>query len=80
MIKYVCEINSIDLKSIRDELAKRISCKGAIKANRNLEIDEVNNLIKQLQECKNPFTCPHGRPTLISFTKYEIEKLFLRVM
>lgn len=80
MIKYVCEINSIDLKSIRDELAKRISCKGAIKANRNIEIDEANNLIKQLQECKNPFTCPHGRPTLISFTKYEIEKLFLRVM
>lgn len=80
MIKYVCEINSIDLKSIRDELAKRISCKGAIKANRNLEIDEINELVNQLSNCKNPFTCPHGRPTIISFTKTEIEKLFLRVM
>ena len=80
MIKYVCEINSIDLKSIRDELAKRISCKGAIKANRNMEIDEINELVNQLSKCKNPFTCPHGRPTIISFTKYEIEKLFLRVM
>lgn len=80
MIKYVCEINSIDLKSIRDELAKRISCKGAIKANRNLEIDEINELVNQLSKCKNPFTCPHGRPTIISFTKTEIEKLFLRVM
>lgn len=80
MIKFIVESNTIDIKSIRDELAKSISCKGAIKANKNLNNDEVNALVTQLSKCKNPFTCPHGRPTIISFTKYEIEKLFLRVM
>ena len=80
MIKFIVDIESIDLKQIRDELAKRISCKGAIKANKNLSIDEVNALVSGLSKCKNPFTCPHGRPTIISFSEYEIEKMFLRVM
>ena len=80
MIKYIIEKGTIDLKSIRDELAKRIACKGAIKANRNMEKEEINSLIKQLSECKNPFTCPHGRPTIINITQTEIEKLFLRIM
>lgn len=80
MIKFIVEIESIDLKQIRDELAKRISCKGAIKANKNLSIDEVNTLVKDLSKCKNPFTCPHGRPTIINFSQYEIEKMFLRVV
>lgn len=80
MIKYIVEKDTIDLKSIRDELAKRISCKGAIKANRNMEETEINALVKQLSECKNPFTCPHGRPTIITITQKEIEKLFLRIM
>ncbi|MCR5461694.1 MAG: DNA mismatch repair endonuclease MutL [bacterium] len=80
MIKFIVEIESIDLKQIRDELAKRISCKGAIKANKNLSIDEVNTLVKDLSKCKNPFTCPHGRPTIINFSQYEIEKMFLRVI
>ena len=80
IIKFIVDIESIDLKQIRDELAKRISCKGAIKANKNLSIDEVNALVSGLSKCKNPFTCPHGRPTIISFSEYEIEKMFLRVM
>ena len=41
---------------------------------------EVNTLLKSMDGCKNPYTCPHGRPTVISFSKYEIEKLFKRVM
>lgn len=80
MIKFIVDVESIDLKQIRDELAKRISCKGAIKANKALSLDEVNALVSGLSKCKNPFTCPHGRPTIISFSEYEIEKMFLRVM
>lgn len=80
MIKYIIEKRTIDIKSIRDDLAKTISCKGAIKANRNMELTEINTLVEQLSNCKNPFTCPHGRPTIISFTEYEIKKMFLRVM
>ena len=63
-----------------DNLAKIISCKSSIKANMNILADEVKSLLTSLDECKNPYTCPHGRPTIISFSKYEIEKLFKRVM
>lgn len=65
---------------ILDELAMTMSCKKSIKANMNISFEEVNELLKKLDECKNPFTCPHGRPTIIKFTKYEIEKLFKRVI
>lgn len=63
-----------------DNLAKIISCKSSIKANMNILDIEVNTLLKSMDNCKNPYTCPHGRPTVISFSKYEIEKLFKRVM
>ena len=65
---------------ILDELAMTMSCKKSIKANMNISLEEVNELLRKLDECKNPFTCPHGRPTIIKFTKYEIEKLFKRVI
>ena len=63
-----------------DNLAKIISCKASIKANMNILEIEVRSLLSMLDKCKNPYTCPHGRPTIISFSKYEIEKLFKRVM
>ena len=63
-----------------DNLAKIISCKSSIKANMNILEVEVNTLLESMDNCKNPYTCPHGRPTVISFSKYEIEKLFKRVM
>ena len=63
-----------------DNLAKIISCKSSIKANMNILDIEVKTLLENLDNCKNPYTCPHGRPTIISFSKYEVEKLFKRVM
>ena len=63
-----------------DNLAKIISCKASIKANMNILEIEVRSLLSMLDKCKNPYTCPHGRPTIISFSKYEIEKLFKRVI
>ncbi len=80
MIKHIIENKKVDIKSIRDEFAKLISCKGAIKANRYTSKEEVNALVMQLSKCDNPFTCPHGRPTIITLTQYEIEKMFYRVM
>ena len=44
-----------------------------------IRIEEVHKLLNDLDNCEMPYTCPHGRPTLIKFTKYEIEKLFKRV-
>ncbi len=63
-----------------DNLAKIVSCKSSIKANMYILEDEVKTLLESLDNCKNPYTCPHGRPTVIHFSLYEIEKLFKRVM
>ena len=56
-----------------------MSCKAAIKANDRLSSAEITALIKDLAACINPFSCPHGRPTFIKLTRYEIEKMFKRV-
>lgn len=63
-----------------DNLAKMLSCKKSIKANMFILQEEVKQLLTDLDNCKNPYTCPHGRPTVIHFSNYEIEKLFKRVM
>lgn len=55
------------------------SCKASIKANDKLTMEEIKALMDQLSKCQNPFSCPHGRPTFIKMTKYEIERTFKRV-
>ena len=49
------------------------------KANKALNNDEITTLVNNLRKCKNPYTCPHGRPTIISFKQTEIEKMFERI-
>ncbi len=56
-----------------------MSCKAAIKAGDRLSMEEVRALINELAKCVNPFSCPHGRPTFIKLTRYELEKMFKRV-
>ena len=67
-----------DLAKFNDHLSATLACKASIKANTNLSINEMEELIKDLRKCHNPFNCPHGRPTIITFTKYELEKMFKR--
>ena len=67
-----------DLAKFNDHLAATLACKASIKANTNLSINEMEALISDLRKCHNPFNCPHGRPTIITFTKYDLEKLFKR--
>ena len=55
-----------------------LSCKAAVKGNMKLDEQEVNSLMKTLLELPNPFTCPHGRPTAIKMTKYDLERKFSR--
>lgn len=57
-----------------------MSCKAAVKGNDKLSLAEVNELIDDLLSLDNPYNCPHGRPTIISMTKYEIEKKFKRIV
>ena len=63
--------------AVRDKLIMR-SCKSAVKANDSLSETEISDLMKKLSECENPFSCPHGRPTFVRVTSYEIERSFRR--
>lgn len=54
------------------------SCKSAVKAHDYLSMEEIKALIDQLKLCRNPFSCPHGRPTFVKFSQYEIERMFKR--
>ena len=56
------------------------ACKASIKANDYIKPEEVKALIADLKTCKNPFSCPHGRPTVIKFSKYDLEKMFKRIV
>ena len=69
---------NFDLAKFNDHLSATLACKASIKANTNLSINEMEELINDLRKCHNPFNCPHGRPTVITFTKYELEKMFKR--
>ncbi|GGE24703.1 DNA mismatch repair protein MutL [Marinithermofilum abyssi] len=70
----------VDRARLQDDGAKTMACKAAIKANRHLRKDEMEELLQQLRRCETPYTCPHGRPILVHFSTYEIEKMFKRVM
>ena len=69
--------SSYDLKG--DKFAS-MACRAAIKANDKIHSMEMKKLLLQMETCENPFTCPHGRPTLVEITKKEIEKMFKRIM
>lgn len=70
----------IDVMYFRDNIAKQISCKASIKANDTINKDEIKALLEGLNNCKNPYTCPHGRPTIIKLSISDIEKMFERIM
>ncbi len=57
-----------------------MACKAAVKGNNKMSMDEVKALITEMMELDNPYNCPHGRPTIISMTKYELEKKFKRIV
>ncbi|PRZ15458.1 DNA mismatch repair protein MutL [Laceyella sediminis] len=80
IIEWLKEHGKVDTGALRDATAKMMSCKAAIKANRHLRRDEMETLLVQLNQCENPFTCPHGRPIFVHFSSYELEKMFKRVM
>ena len=78
MEQIIKEENHFDLAKFRDHLAATIACKASIKANTRITREDMESIISQLRNCNNPFNCPHGRPTIIEFTIYELEKMFKR--
>jgi DNA mismatch repair protein MutL len=67
-----------DDTEIYDHVFSTMACRAAIKAGAVCNKDQMADLIRQLKKCKNPYTCPHGRPTMISFTREELDRMFKR--
>jgi DNA mismatch repair protein MutL len=80
IIQQVLEEKKIDIKKLREEAAIMMSCKASIKANHHLRNDEIFALLETLRKTSDPFTCPHGRPIIVHYSTYEMEKMFKRVM
>ena len=75
------EINSVSRtakQEVEEKFIATVACKAAVKANMALTEVEVNALMDELLSLQNPFTCPHGRPTAIKMSKYDIERKFAR--
>ena len=78
MEQIIKEESNFNLAKFRDHLAATIACKASVKANTRITHEDMESIISQLKQCTNPFNCPHGRPTIIEFTIYELEKMFKR--
>lgn len=72
-----CEKN-FSIEKFNEKVATMLSCKMAIKANQFVAMEELEAMIADLRNCDNPFNCPHGRPTIIFYSNYDLEKLFKR--
>lgn len=82
-IKHIIDLviqkeKNFDIAKFNDHLAATLACKASIKANTNITLEEMENLLDDLRNCDNPFNCPHGRPTIIYYSKSDLEKLFKR--
>ncbi|OXS56061.1 DNA mismatch repair endonuclease MutL [Rossellomorea vietnamensis] len=80
MIEQIIKMNKVDIKKLREEAAIMMSCKGSIKANHHLRNEDMQALLDELRRTSDPFTCPHGRPIIIHYSTYEMEKMFKRIM
>lgn len=79
IIEIIISNNDFSLEKFNEKIAITLACKMSIKANQHITIDDMNVLLERLRETDNPFTCPHGRPTIITYSIYELQKMFKRV-
>lgn len=70
--------NKFNIEKFNEAVATMMSCKLAIKANEFVSEEEIEELLNNLKKCDNPFNCPHGRPTIIFHSNYDLEKMFKR--
>ncbi len=80
ILDIIVGTEDFDYAKFVDHTAATMACKMSIKANDHISLEDMEYLLDTLSQCDNPFTCPHGRPTIITYTKYELEKLFKRAM
>ncbi len=80
VLDIVAEEKDFDAVKFNDKVAATIACKKSLKGNTRITLELAEEIIKELVQCDNPYNCPHGRPTIIKFTLYELEKMFKRAM
>ena len=80
IVEKVLRNNNITFNELRNDAIAMASCKMSIKANQILTDVEMNKVISDLYECRNPFTCPHGRPIITKMEKKDLEKMFKRIV
>jgi len=80
ILEIIIEKESFDMERFVHRVAATVACKASIKANDHITKEDMEVLLERLRNCENPFTCPHGRPTIITYSKYDLEKLFKRSM
>lgn len=80
MLDSLSDVSDHAAAEIINEKIAMMSCKAAVKGNNRLSMKEADVLIGELLGLENPYNCPHGRPTIISMTKYELEKKFKRIV
>ena len=77
------ELSETGINGTPDIICQRVAtmaCKASVKGNMKLSLSEINVLLDELLTLENPYHCPHGRPTIFSMSKYEIEKKFKRII
>ncbi len=84
-LKYIIDLviemgKNFNKDKFLDSLAKMVSCKMSVKANEHLSMEQMEKLLDDLVKCDNPYNCCHGRPSIMKFTNYELEKMFRRVL
>ena len=80
IIAIILEKGEFDKAKFVEKTAITLACRLSIKANDYISMEEMTYLLEKLRTCENPFTCPHGRPTVITYSNYELERLFKRAM
>ena len=78
IISILLEKGTFSKEKFIEKTATTLACRLSIKANDYISLEEADYLLETIRTCENPFTCPHGRPTIITYTKYDLEKLFKR--
>lgn len=80
MLIMILKEGNFDSETFHKKLAATKACKKSVKAHDYLSLENMKELVKELFSCDNPYNCPHGRPTIIKFSNYELEKMFQRIM
>ncbi len=80
ILEELAQVHSAGRIEIIEDRIATMACKAAVKGNNSMTFEEVSALLDQLLTLENPYQCPHGRPTMFSMTKHEIEKKFKRIV